>query len=70
MMRQIDILFARAVINGQAVAILNEEQKVAFVPMKSFHGAVEDTLSLEMVAAKLDWDMDWQAQVKQMEGEI
>ena len=70
MMRQIDLLFARAVLNGQAVAIQNDEKKVVFVPMIAFHGQVEDTLPLQTVAKKMEWDADWQAQVNKMQGEL
>lgn len=66
MMRQIDLLFARAILNGQAVAILNAEKKVAFVPMISFHGQVEDTLPLQTVAKQMEWDADWKAQVEKL----
>ena len=70
MMKQVHLLFARAVQAGQAVAIKNEKDEVTFIPMQAFRGDVTETLSLTQVAKELNWDANWEAQVAEMDMEL
>ena len=70
MIKQVHLLFAKAVQAGKAVAVKNEKDEVTFIPMQAFRGDITETLSLTQVAKELNWDTNWEAQVEQMDGEI
>lgn len=70
MIKQVYLLFAKAVQAGKAVAVKNEKDEVTFIPMQAFRGKVEDTLSLTQVAKDFNWDANWQEQVDKMDVEL